>query len=330
MKKYVGTALTSLIVLGLIAVCFVQPGAGWSELQRETLKTLVILCLSSVAYCFIVGELAQNFSQMDKLWSVLPVAYTWIIAVRGGMKLRLVLYAVIVTLWGIRLTVNFARKGAYSLKFWQGEEDYRWSIVRQNPLFRSRFAWALFDLFFISLYQNALVLGICLPALACMDSLQPLGEWDYIAAGAAVFFLLLETVADEVQWKFHQQKKKLLREKGALADLPAPYDLGFNTLGIWGVMRHPNYLGEQGVWMSLYFFAVGAGVSSAGFHITAIGPLLLILLFMGSSALGENISGKKYPLYRAYTEQVAKYLPLRRFDPALAGQAAEEAAEVQA
>lgn len=329
MKKYLGTALTSLIVLGLIVLCFIRPGEALSETQRETLRTLVILCLSSVTYCFIVGEMAQNFSQMDKLWSVLPIAYTWIIAVRGGMKLRLVIYALIVTLWGIRLTVNFARKGAYSLKFWQGEEDYRWSIVRRNPLFRSRFAWALFDLFFISLYQNALVLGICLPALACMDSVQPLGAWDLLAAVAAVAFLALETVADEVQWRFHQQKKELLREKGALSDLPAPYDLGFNTLGVWGVMRHPNYLGEQGVWMSLYFFAVGAGVTSTGFHLTAVGPLLLILLFMGSSALGENISGKKYPLYRAYTEQVAKYLPLRRFDPARSGRG-EDSAEVQA
>lgn len=33
--------------------------------------------------------------------------------------------AILVNLWGIRLTLNFARKGGYSWKFWEGEEDYR-------------------------------------------------------------------------------------------------------------------------------------------------------------------------------------------------------------
>jgi Na+-driven multidrug efflux pump len=41
---------------------------------------------------------------------------------------------------------------------------------------------------------------------------------------------------------------------------------------------------------------------------------LLLLLFMGSSALGEGISAGKYPLYSVYADRVYKYLPLRRFD----------------
>ena len=44
-----------------------------------------------------------------------------------------------------------------------------------------------------------------------------------------------------------------------------------------------------------------------------IGPLLLVLLFMGSSSLGESISAGKYPQYAAYVRQVFKYLPLRKF-----------------
>ncbi|MBP5209692.1 MAG: DUF1295 domain-containing protein, partial [Clostridia bacterium] len=277
------------------------------------LRVLLWVCGCAVAYCFVVGEWAQNFSQMDKLWSILPVAYAWIIAGMGGMKPRLVVYALIVSVWGARLTVNFARKGAYRLKFWEGEEDYRWAIVHRR-FFKSRIAWSLFDLFFISLYQNLLVLAICLPALASMESVAPLGLWDAVAAAGAVFCLVLETVADEYQWRFHQTKKQLLSQNETLADLPAPYDLGFNTTGPWARMRHPNYLGEQGMWLCLALFAVGAGVTRAGvFHWSLIGPLMLVLLFMGSSALGESISARKYPAYRFYTEQVGKYLPLHRF-----------------
>lgn len=62
--------------------------------------------------------------------------------------------AVLATLWGMRLTFNFARKGAYSIKFWTGEEDYRWKVLRERKEFQPRWKWALFDLLFISVYQK--------------------------------------------------------------------------------------------------------------------------------------------------------------------------------
>ena len=315
-SKIAGMVLTAGIIAALLVCAIALSDYSLTERQRDTLKILLIVCGCSAAYCFIAGEIVQNFSQMDKLWSILPIVYVWITAVKGEMKPRLLVFALLVTAWGIRLTVNFARKGAYRLKFWEGNEDYRWSIVREKAIFRKPFLWTLFNLLFISLYQNLLVLAICFPAVACMESEVAFGIWDILAAVSAAAFFVLETVADEVQWKFHETKKKLLAEKGSLDRLPKPYNLGFNTNGPWGRMRHPNYLGEQGIWLSLYFFAVGAGAARYGiFHWSLAGPLLLILLFMGSSELGESISQKKYPAYRQYIAQVFKYLPLRRFDP---------------
>ena len=58
-------------------------------------------------------------------------------AYMSGFAPRQTLAASLVTVWGIRLTFNFARKGGYSWKFWEGEEDYRWAIVRRNPIFKS-------------------------------------------------------------------------------------------------------------------------------------------------------------------------------------------------
>ena len=288
---------------------------SFTEQQLSTLKILLIVCGCAIAYCFIVGEITHNYSQMDKLWSILPIAYLWIIAIRGGLNLRLIMYAFIGTVWGIRLTINFGRKGAYRLKFWEGNEDYRWAIVHSHPVFKHGFLWTLFNLFFISAYQNLLVLAICLPALACMESMEPLGIFDIVATSLAFFFLILETVSDEYQWKFHKEKNRMLSEGKSLEELPAPYDLGFNTTGPWGYMRHPNYLGEQGIWVSMYLFTLGAGAVNYGiFNITFVGPLLLVLLFMGSSMLGEKISSGKYPRYADYTKQVHKYIPLKKFD----------------
>lgn len=313
MKKYLSLVIATIIVIAGI-VFGVLTGFSLTELQKETLKTVAIVAASSALCCFVFGEITRNNSQMDKLWSILPIAYIWIIAVKGGMPLRLIVFAVIVSLWGIRLTVNFARKGAYSIKFWQGEEDYRWKVLRQKKIFQNKIVWAIFDLFFISIYQNFIVLAITLPAILCIDVSVGFGVIDIIATVFAVIFLVLETVADEYQWKFHKTKKQLLNDGKQLKDLPSPYNKGFNTTGIWKVCRHPNYLGEQGIWFSLYFFSVGAKVVKYGiFNWSIIGSLLLILLFMGSSRLGEAITSKKYPEYAEYQKQVCRYLPVRKY-----------------
>ncbi len=314
MKRTILMGLTVIAILTLSILGIVLGNNSLTELQLKTLLILAIICGSSIAYCFIVGELANNYSQMDKLWSLLPIAYTWVVAAMSNFKIRTVIIAVIATLWGIRLTYNFARKGAYSIKFWEGEEDYRWAILRSKKMFRKRIVWSTFDLFFISTYQNVLILAFTLPSLAVMESSKAFGVFDYLATILASLFLLLEVVADAIQYRFHSKKKELLKEGKTLQELPYPYSLGFNTIGVWGYMRHPNYLGEQGVWMSMYLFVIGAGVATYGiFNWSIVGPLFLILLFMGSSSLGENISSSKYPKYKEYQKQVFKYLPLRKY-----------------
>ena len=316
MKKNIGTIITALVVVTLIVLCFVFGTISLSENQLETLFILLIVCGSSALYCFVVGELTRNNSQMDKLWSLLPIAYTWIVAVRANLNPRTMMFAVLVTIWGIRLTINFARKGAYSIKFWSGEEDYRWRILRDTGAFKNRFVWALFDLFFISIYQNALVLAICLPSLMCMESNEPLGAFDYTGLFLTVGFILLETVADEQQMYFHTTKRKLLSEGKKLEELPEPYNKGFNTTGLWGYARHPNYFAEQAIWLCLYLFVVGAKTATyLVFNWTLVGPLLLVFLFLGSSSLGEKISGSKYPEYHLYVEHVSKYVPFRKYRP---------------
>ena len=316
MKKYVEIIMTAIVVITLITLSFIFDPIKLSPNQKDTLLVLLIVCGCAISYCFIVGEISRNNSQMDKLWSILPIAYTWIIAAKSSMNPRQVIYAILVTLWGIRLTINFARKGAYSIKFWSGEEDYRWRLLRAKKPFNNKFIWALFDLFFISFYQNALVLAICLPSFASMDSNITFGVFDYIAFGSAFVFLLLETAADEQQMFFHTTKRNLLNEGKKLEELPAPFNKGFNTLGLWSRSRHPNYLGEQGFWLALYFVTLGAGsVANNFFSWSITGPLLLIFLFLGSSLLQEGVSAGKYPEYSKYCSSVSKYIPLWKYNP---------------
>jgi len=307
--KLVGSLIAiSLIVCPLLYI-FVGPVLDASQL--ETLKILLFICGGSALFCFVVGELTHNNSQMDKLWSLLPIAYTWVIAIKGGMDTRLVVMAVLATLWGIRLTFNFARKGAYKLKFWEGEEDYRWPVLRAKKEFQPHWKWMAFNLFFISIYQNALVLIITFPALVLMGVDVPFGWVDAIAAVLMFGFILYETIADEQQWAFQTTKWRMIKEGKKLEELPAPYNKGFNTVGLWNRSRHPNYFAEQGTWCAFYVFTIGGGIGIINWSIA--GALLLIVLFLGSSAFAEEISGSKYPEYARYCQQVSIFFPGKKY-----------------
>ena len=299
--------LLSLIVCPLL---YLYVGPALDAAQLSALKTVGTVAGCSALLCFVLGELTGNNSQVDKVWSILPFVYCWIIAVKGGMQPRLVVMALLATLWGIRLTFNFARKGAYRLRFWEGEEDYRWKILRATPVLKHRGVWMLFDLVFISVYQNALILMLTFPALVCMGSTEPFGLMDAVAAVLMFGFIVYETIADEQQWRFQSKKWAMIRAGKRLEELPAPYDKGFNTFGLWRVSRHPNYLAEQAIWVSLYLFTIGAGVGIINWSM--IGALLLVLLFTASTSLAEGISSDKYPEYAAYCQKVNKFFPWKR------------------
>jgi steroid 5-alpha reductase family enzyme len=310
MKKAVLAAIIGLSVFAC-PVLYLCVGPRLSAEQTDIFRLLVIIAGISALYCFITGELTHNNSQMDKLWSILPETYVWIIAAKSGMSPRLVVMACLATVWGLRLSFNFARKGAYHLKFWEGKEDYRWSVLRSKQEFRPRWKWIVFDLLFISVYQNALVLMTTLPALVSSGSCAAFGWADFLAAALMLAAIIYEAAADEQQWSFQTKKQELLRGGKKLEELPAPYDKGFNTAGLWALSRHPNYFAEQSIWVAFYIFSVGAGIGI--FNWSLIGALLLIVLFIGSSAFAEEISSGKYPEYADYRKKVSKFFPWKKY-----------------
>ena len=275
--------------------------------QEEALYAMINLYLFSVAYCFIVSELALNYSQVDKLWSTIPIAYVWYFAYASEMNERLVLMAILVTFWGSRLTYNFARKGGFSIYFWKGEEDYRWIEVRKKmPFLKGRFTWGLFNLFFICFYQLGLIFLFTLPILAAWQGIgQPLYWADYLIASLMLLFIVIETISDEQQYSFQTEKYRRINNG---EKLDGDYKLGFRTTGLWALSRHPNFASEQLIWILFYCFSVSA--TGMWFNWSIIGCILLVVLFRPSADLSEEISSEKYPMYKKYMENVPMFLPL--------------------
>jgi steroid 5-alpha reductase family enzyme len=258
------------------------------------LGIVVIIFGISCALAWVASLVSGDTSWVDREWSLVPIAYVWVFALAAGLlSTRLDLMAVLVTLWGLRLTYNFARKGGYS-----GVEDYRWAVLRQSM---SKWQFQLFNLFFIVLYQNALLVLITLPAwTAYQHRSAPLGLLDVLLMVAFVASTAGETVADQQQWDFHRLKHDAL----AAGRQPSSQ---FCQRGLFRYSRHPNFFFEQAQWW--LFFGIGAAAAGSVLEWTVLGAVLLTGLFIGSTRFTEQITLSKYPEYADYQKRTSMLIP---------------------
>lgn len=303
------TILFLIFTVIVVPVVSFYMGTPLNDIQWEVLFDSSYILIGVIAYCFIVGELSGNNSQVDKIWSVVPIAYVWYIAYRGGLTPKMMLMASLVTIWGIRLTYNFARRGAYTWKFWAGEEDYRWEELRNRPGFNNRFVWMLFNLFFISAYQNTLIFLFSIPILTLLGdgADNAIGLGDMILAILFLTAVTLEFIADQQQYDFQTEKYRRIRKGEPLGE----YGQGFVKSGLWSIVRHPNYAMEQSVWIIFYLFSVVA--TGEWINWSIMGCLLLVILFKGSSDFSEEISANKYPEYKEYQRTVPRFIPFTKW-----------------
>ncbi len=289
----------------LLNINALQSLAAGDPVCTSLIHSSILVMLCAAILCFLVSELARNYSQVDKLWSLMPAVYGWVTVAAFPSSPRLWLMATLVSLWGIRLSYNFYRKGGYSVIPWRGEEDYRWAVMRQHPVLRARWRFALFNLFFISFYQHLLILLFSSPFfLAAQYADKGLSWIDLSVAFFMLLFIGMEARADNQQYHFHQLKKAGGFLKGTYTH---SLGKGFLSEGLWKYIRHPNFAAEQAIWLSFYFFGVSA--SGQWINWTLIGPVLLILLFAGSSALTESISKERYPGYAEYQKSIPRFIP---------------------
>jgi steroid 5-alpha reductase family enzyme len=254
------------------------------------LFTFAVVCL----LVWVASLITHDHSWVDRIWSIIPVVYVWIFAGSAGLgNARLDVMAAVVTVWGARLTFNFARKGGYA-----GVEDYRWAILRGRM---RRWQFELFNFFFIVIWQNIILLLIALPAFtAYQHRSTPFGARDLIIAVVFLAFTVGETIADQEQWNFQSWKKA---EKDAGRE-PNPR---FVQSGLWRFSRHPNFFFEQAQWWVLFFF--GASAAGSLLQWTVAGPFLLTTLFIGSTIFTESITKSRYPEYADYQARVSPIIP---------------------
>lgn len=292
---------TNPFIAGLAASCFLAP------------------------FFLFAAEVNQNWSQIDRFWSLIPTLYNlhWALwtHVSGLSTERLDLRLLVSLVWSARLTFNYWRRGGYKI----GSEDYRWAIIKEKigqPWF------FLLDITFIALGQNILLYLVTCPSyiavlvsrLDTANSARALSYLDYYFAGQILYLVGQSWLADQQQWEYQEAKHKYRRTAKIPNDCgftAEQLDRGFRTTGLWAYSRHPNFTSENLVWWSFYLWS--ALLAEKPLNWTIIGPIIYSLVFVGSTPITEKISSDKYPEYKEYQQQVGMFLPKSISPPKFSG-----------
>ena len=266
------------IIAAMVTLAVVDAYVLLEVFLADLVATLVIFAFSR-AY--------RNSSFYDAYWSVIPPLITvyWLCFDAGAADpARKALVLILVWLWGIRLTANWALG-------WQGlqHEDWRYAPIKQQA---GRWGW-LADFGGIHLFPTLIVYAACLPIYAAVsfgDSSFNLLDWLalLITAGA----ILIELIADVQLHRFVATKK--------------PGEI--MSAGLWRYSRHPNYFGEMSFWLGLMLFGLAA--YPAGWWWIMPGALAMaVMFFTVSIPLMDKRSLDRRPEYAEHMAKVSGIIP---------------------
>jgi steroid 5-alpha reductase family enzyme len=275
-------AATYVVVVGASVAVFTAVD------RLHPLVAVLVVDLGATVAVYVASSIAHNNSFYDPYWSVAPPFIAWAYATSGtgvpGARVALVIGAV--TVWAVRLTVNWARG-------WPGlhHEDWRYPMLRERS---GMPAWVS-DFGAVHLVPT---LHVWLGSLGLYAALtlgtRDVGPLDVVAAAVVVLSAVVQLVADE-QLRAH-------RRTGSTAPLRG---------GLWGLSRHPNYFGEASMWWGVWLFGVAGNPGSWWW--TLIGPVSMTALLRGASVrLMDDRSLARRPEYDVVMRELPAMLPIGR------------------
>jgi steroid 5-alpha reductase family enzyme len=240
-------ALLAAIFTGWLVHGYLSP--LWVAAVADAVGTVAI---------FGFSRLFDNSSFYDPYWSVAPIPIAIYFAWLGDAPIaRQLLVIGLVTLWGVRLTFNWARG-------WTGlaHEDWRYVDFRRS---QGKRYWLVSFAGIHALPSVLVFLGL-LPVWAALmpraASSGALSMLEIVGALVTLGATAIEAIAD-------QQLRAHVRDPNR--DPKRTFQGG-----LWAYSRHPNYFGELGFWWGLFIVGLAADVSRSWI---VIGALSLTALF---------------------------------------------------
>jgi steroid 5-alpha reductase family enzyme len=255
------------------------------ELFTEILLINLMTVVGMMIIGWIVSLIYRNVTVVDSLWGLGFVLIAWItLILSDGYAARRVLIAVMVTFWGLRLSLYL------SWRNWGKGEDPRYGLWRKE----SGEKFWIVSLFKVFILQAVVMWCISLaPQFGQMSPSPKHLTWlDSVGACVWAAGFLFESIGD---WQLARFKSNP-ENKGNVMDR-----------GLWAYSRHPNYFGEFLVWWGLFFVALAA----PGSWWTVISPVIVtvVLLKMTGIPLTEKTITSTRPGYQEYVRRTNAFFP---------------------
>ena len=280
-----------LVFLSYLLAFLMAWGALLVTSDLHLLLRIFIADVFATAVIFLFSVGFKNSSFYDPYWSIVPVFIIVYMAYQSDLTefTRELLVAILVGLWGLRLTANWL----YSWKG-LGHVDWRYTLLEERA---GKFFWVPVNFFGIHLAPTVIVFLACVPFYSVtVSGMNPINWLDILA-----FLLGLASV-----WIEFQSDRELHRFRAIRSDSSTVLEAG-----TWSWCRHPNYLGELGFWFSIFLFGVAAGDGMTPLALS--GPIIMLLLFVFISIpMIEQKLLEDKPGYTTYKSRTFTLLPLSK------------------
>ncbi|KAF9565400.1 DUF1295-domain-containing protein [Agrocybe pediades] len=224
-----------------------------------------------------------------RFWDGLPVALPPL----ASFAPRQILLTAALGIWSVRLGSFLAMRAI------KAGGDSRFDEIKKQPK-KFTYYW-MAQATWITLVGLPVFLVNALPS-----RVHPaLGTRDYVALGIYASSLLLEVVADRQKSSWRKTKENKQHDEKFIS-------------GLWSISRHPNYVGEVGIWTGIWALST-ASLQTMSYPrgtvaLAALSPLFTWFLIRNVSGVPplERAGDKKFGddrRYQAYKNSVPIFWP---------------------
>ena len=286
MKKIKTSRAASFAIITLIyAAASVLGIFLYRALNTPWWLSLLISDLIATLFVFIFSVILDNASVYDPYWSVQPIVILAAFAFKKELTLIRALMLIAVSLWGIRLTANWA----YTF----GDlthQDWRYTMLEE----KTGSLYPVINLLGIHIVPTLVVYGCIIPAaFVFVHDGVPTRPLSVVFIALSVAAFTLQGIADIEMHKYRKNRST-----------------PFIRVGLWKNSRHPNYLGEILMWWGVGLAAF-ASVPDAPHLILGAMANTVLFLFVSIPMADKRQSRKEG--FSEYVKETRMLLPIPKF-----------------
>lgn len=276
-------SLTFVYLIYIVAYIAGYFSSLW--IKDHTYLQLFFMDVVATIVIWLFSIVLKNTSLYDPYWSLTPWAIaTYLLIVTKSNNVYTFILYLFFSIWSWRLTVNWMI--TFDNLKW---EDWRYKEYR-NKL--PRVVYEGLNLVGLQMMPTVLVYLGLLPLLALI--VNGANVLSLIGGVIILAGILLETLADHEMHTFLRTTK----------------ERKVCQVGLWRYSRHPNYLGENLIWIGAYVSMV---VAIPEYWYLFVGALLILLLFeFISIPLMEKRQISRRSDYVEYIKTTPRMLPFTK------------------